>query len=285
VNEIPKTLIQGIGLYYEVTGSGEPLVFVHGLGSSTRDWEYQVPFFSPKYKVITVDLRGHGKSDKPKAPYSIPMFAKDIAGLIKNLDLKDVNIVGISLGGAIVMQLTINYPELIKNLVVVNSSAAVMDPNALKETINSRTEIIKNEGMEGMGRTLASVLFIKPDQEESRKKVIKRWAENDADAYISSLSSLNGFNIKNHLNTIKCPTLIVTSDEDYTPVSIKEEYAKLIPNSRVYVVNDARHALTMERPKEFNDLDRVKIVKKMINAPVIMKTTKTFHSTRIPIKG
>lgn len=251
---MPHINVQGINFYYEINGSGDPLLFIHGLGSSTRDWEFQVPEFSPKYKVITVDLRGHGKSDKPKGPYSISMFATDVAEIIKYLDLADVSIVGISLGGAIVLQLTIDYPELIKNLVVVNSRASIIDANALEQTINERTKIIENEGMKGMGETLASVLFIKPEQEEKRKKTIKRWAENDIDSYINSLKSLIGFNLMNELSRIKCPTLIITSDQDYSPVSVKEEYAKLIPKSIVKVVNDARHAVTMEKPKEFNEI-------------------------------
>ncbi len=249
-----KIKVHGIKFYYEISGSGEPLLFLHGLGSSTRDWEFQVPVFAPKYKVITMDLRGHGKSDKPKGPYSISMFAKDVAGIIKLLDLSDVSIVGISMGGAIVLQLAIDYPDLIKNLVVVNSRASIIDANALNQIINDRINIIEKSGMEGMGKTLASALFIKPEQEESRKKMIKRWAENDTDSYISSLKSFIGFNLMKEINKITCPTLVITSDEDYSPVSVKEEYAKLIPNSCVKVINDARHAVTMEKPDEFNEI-------------------------------
>ncbi len=71
---MPKKLVGDIEIYYEITGEGEPLLLVHGLGSSTRDWEEQVPIFSQKYQVITVDIRGHGETDKPKGAYDISNF-------------------------------------------------------------------------------------------------------------------------------------------------------------------------------------------------------------------
>ena len=69
---MPKIQSNGINLYYEIHGEGQPLLFIHGLGSSTRDWEFQVQEFSKAYKVITFDLRGHGQSDKPKGRTECP---------------------------------------------------------------------------------------------------------------------------------------------------------------------------------------------------------------------
>ena len=63
--------VGGVNLSYESTGAGDPLLFIHGLGSSTQDWEPQVAYFAPRYHVVAVDLRGHGQSDKPPGPYSI----------------------------------------------------------------------------------------------------------------------------------------------------------------------------------------------------------------------
>jgi len=85
---MPSIQVNQIGLYYESSGQGEPLLFIHGLGSSSRDWEYQVPCFTERYRVVTPDLRGHGKSDKPPGPYSSLQFACDIAELIRSLDIK-----------------------------------------------------------------------------------------------------------------------------------------------------------------------------------------------------
>jgi pimeloyl-ACP methyl ester carboxylesterase len=250
---MPKKLLDDIEVYYEITGEGEPLLLVHGLGSSTRDWEENVPIFSKNYQVITVDIRGHGKTDKPKGPYSIKNFAKDIAELLMSLGLSSVNVLGLSLGGAVVIQLTIDYPELIKTLVIVNVAPNPTDLPLLEKVINGRIELIKTKGMRGMGEALAPVLFIKPEQEELRKKFVERWAENNQESYIAALKSLISWNVSDdQLHTIKCPTLILASDEDYTPVSIKKELAKKIQNSHLVIINDARHAVPMEKPEQFN---------------------------------
>ncbi|MHA2009227.1 MAG: alpha/beta fold hydrolase [Promethearchaeota archaeon] len=250
---MPKKLVGDIELYYEITGEGESLLFVHGLGSSTRDWEENVPIFSKKYQVITVDIRGHGQTDKPKGPYTIKNFAKDIAGLLMSLEFSSVNILGISLGGAIVLQLAIDYPELIKSLVIVNAAPNSGDRQLLEKIVSDRIELIKARGMRGIGESLAPVLFIKPEQEELRKKFVERWAENNPETYISALKSLQTWNVNNdQLQAIKCPTLVLASDQDYTPVSVKKELIKQIQNSHLVIIDDARHVLPLERPKEFN---------------------------------
>lgn len=129
-----KLRVCDIDLYYEVTGQGNPIVFIHGLGSSIRDWEYQVEYFSRRFQVIAFDIRGHGKSEKPAGPYSIPLFAGDTAELIKALDIAPAHVVGISLGGMIALQLAANEPELVRSLVVVNSGSEMV-ARSLKERL------------------------------------------------------------------------------------------------------------------------------------------------------
>ena len=90
---MPTLSANNIKLYYEEQGDGQPLVFIHGLGSSTDDWESQVPEFSQYYRVITFDLRGHGKSEKPAGPYQIPMMVADLAGLLQTLNVPAVHLV------------------------------------------------------------------------------------------------------------------------------------------------------------------------------------------------
>ena len=99
-------------LHYEEYGHGAPLLLVHGLGSSTRDWEYQIPELARHYRVIALDMRGHGRSDKPRERYSIQGFAEDVAALIEHLQLPPVHLVGISMGGMVGFQLLAQQPEL-----------------------------------------------------------------------------------------------------------------------------------------------------------------------------
>ena len=133
---MPKLHVNNIDIHYEITGEGQPLLFIHGLGSSSLDWEEQVSFFSKDYKVITFDVRGHRLSDKPLDPYSIQLFSGDTSALIKSLDLPPVHVVGISMGGMIAFQLAVDGPELLKSMTIVNS-APEMAAHSFNKTLAS----------------------------------------------------------------------------------------------------------------------------------------------------
>ena len=114
-----------IDVYYEVSGQGQPLLLIHGLGSSSQIWEAQVRYFAERYRVITYDLRGHGRSSKPTDAYSVQQFAKDAARILRDLDVPAAHVVGISLGGMIAFEIAVHYPQLLKSLAVVNSAPAI----------------------------------------------------------------------------------------------------------------------------------------------------------------
>jgi pimeloyl-ACP methyl ester carboxylesterase len=120
--KMPIISLDYLKLHYEVMGEGDRILFLHGLGSSGRDWQEQTSFFANRYQVITVDMRGHGESNNPPGAYSIPLFAEDVARLLEVLRTPPVHTVGISMGGMIAFQLAVSNPELVRSLVIVNSS-------------------------------------------------------------------------------------------------------------------------------------------------------------------
>lgn len=247
---MPKIRVNDINLYYEVSGAGPALLLLHGLGSSTRDWEAQVREFCKTYQVITFDLRGHGQSDKPKGPYWVPMFAADTAGLLAALGIPSAHVVGESLGGAVGFQFAISYPELLRSLVIVNSAPMMAD----KQTADQRVAVVRQHGMRAMGEMLSASLFPQPEHAPLRATFIEHWAANDPEAYIESTLSLVGWDVTNQLGSIRCPTLVISADQDYWPLSVKEAYTKLIPGARLVVVADSHHALPIEKPHEFNEI-------------------------------
>jgi pimeloyl-ACP methyl ester carboxylesterase len=250
---MPVLPLRDINLYYEIAGQGDPVVFIHGLGSSARDWEYQVPFFAPRYRVVVFDVRGHGRSDKPTGPYSVPLFAQDAAALIRALEAAPAHVVGISMGGMIALQLAVDEPALVRSLVVVNSG-----PELVVRTFRERLMILQRFlivrllRMRKMGEVLSQRLFPRPDQAPLRQMFVERWAENDPRAYREAMRALVGWSVADRLGDIRCPTLVIASDQDYTPVSAKEAYVARMPNARLVVIPDAHHAVTVERPEEFN---------------------------------
>lgn len=245
--------LPNLEMYYEQTGVGVPLLLIHGLGSSSRDWEKQVPVFSRRYRVITLDLRGHGQSSKPPGPYSIGMFADDAVALIRALNVAPLHIVGISMGGMVAFEMAINYPELVRSLTIVNSY-----PEMRVETLRERLQVwrrflfLKLFGLRGTGILLGKHLFPKPEQQELREKFATRWAENDKAAYRESLRAIINWDVEQHLGNITCPVLVVASDQDYMPLGEKRAYVTKLSDAELVVIEDARHAVTAERPKQFN---------------------------------
>jgi pimeloyl-ACP methyl ester carboxylesterase len=122
----------------------------------------------------------------------------------------------------------------------------------VKKEIDGRVAIVRQMGMRAMGQVLAPRLFPKPEHASLREMFIERWAENDSDAYIEALLSMADWNVIDQMSAIKAPTLILAADQDYTPLAVKEAYAKLMPDAQVVVIPDAHHATPIERPQEFN---------------------------------
>lgn len=252
---MPEILVNDVEHYYESSGKGPPLLLIHGLGSSTQDWELQTAYFSKFYRVITYDVRGHGRTDKPAGPYSIHLFASDGIKLLQGLGLEQVHVVGISMGGAIAYQMTVDAPDLVKSAVIVNFTPELI-MKTFKERLNllSRKLIVRLLGMRKMGQVLSERLFPKPEHVELRERFTNQWAKNDKRAYLNSLNALVGWSVSARLSEIECPLLVIASDEDYTPVSVKEAYMDKVKHGELVVVPDARHAVTVERPDKFNEI-------------------------------
>jgi 3-oxoadipate enol-lactonase len=250
---MPRIQCNGTSLYYETSGAGEPLLFIHGLGSSTRDWEQQVAEFSSSYMVVTFDQRGHGRSEKPRGPYSIAMFAADAAALMQALRIEAAHVVGLSLGGCVAFQLALDAPESVTTLSVVNSAPEfVLRTVKSKAAICLRFAIVRLFGMKKMGEVLSKRLFVKPEQEALRRTFVARWAENDRRAYLDALRAMIGWSVTARLKEIRCPTLIVAADQDYTPVALKQAYIAKLAQAELVVIDDSRHATPMEKPQALN---------------------------------
>ena len=227
---------EGCNLHYEEYGHGAPLLLVHGLGSSTRDWEKQIPVLSARYHLIVVDVRGHGRSDKPRERYSIEGFSADLIALIEHLALGPVHLVGWSMGGMIAFQLSVDEPHLVKSLCIVNSApeVKVRTPDDCWQWFK-RWSLMRILSLETIGKALGAKLFPKPEQTELRLEMARRWAKNDKRAYLASFDAIVGWGVQERLSQVACPTLVICADHDYTPVALKEAYVKLLPDARLVV--------------------------------------------------
>lgn len=245
------TIIQvnDINMYYEMIGEGSPLLFIGGLGSSCRNWDYQMQAFSNNFKVITFDLRGHGETDKPEGPYTISLFTKDVAELIKFLKSYPVHVVGLSMGAIIGFKLAIDYPQLIKTLTVVN-----MGTSFEKKWYYLFLIGLKLLGVKKFAKVVGPKLFIKTEHKEIAQKWMERFSKNDKKILLYSLKALKNWDITNQLPRIQCPTLVISSDRDQTPLKSKKRCVALIPDAKLIIIEDAGHVLPMEKPEKFNKI-------------------------------
>lgn len=243
-------------LHYEMAGEGEPLLFLHGLGSSSADWRYQIEHFARTHRCIALDARGSGASrDKrfPAGPFTVRDFARDAATLLDRLDLAPAHVVGLSMGGMIAFQLAVDQPRVVRTLTIVNSGPALV-PRSLKDhvALTSRLFMARFLGPARMGRILAPKLFPGPGHASLRAEFEQRMAANDPRAYLATTRAIIGWSVSDRIGEIDVPTLVVSADGDYTPVEIKREYARRMRRAEVVVVPDSRHALPVEAPEKFN---------------------------------
>ncbi|HKY92273.1 MAG TPA: alpha/beta hydrolase [Nevskiaceae bacterium] len=239
-------------LHYETWGSGPPVLLIHGLGSCLQDWEHQLEALRA-YRVIAFDLRGHGRSTRGPGPYRIRQFADDAAALLAHLGVESAHVVGLSLGGGVAFQLALDHPACVRSMTIVNSGPhAVQTTFAEHFAIQSRFLILRLFGLPQLGRVVSGKLFPLAEQAPLRKTFEERFAGNDKASYRAALRALIGWSVQDRLREIACPTLILTADQDYTPVSWKESYVRLIGDARLVVIPDTHHALPMEAPGPFN---------------------------------
>ncbi|MCL6559167.1 MAG: alpha/beta hydrolase [Firmicutes bacterium] len=238
-------------------GSGAPVICVHGLTANGRCWDALAEKLSPEYRVIAYDLPGRGDSAKPAAGYGIPAHAEDILGIINKLDLKQVNLVGHSLGASIGCYFAARYPERLKKLVLVDGG---MDPDprlieVLKPSVDRIGQVFPT--FQAYLDYNRSIPFFKewsfrleqyfyhdvvhhPDGSVSSKVSI--------DAVKQDIESFNDISINDLHWQIKTPTLVLWAPQGLVLPGVfvlsrekGEEIARTIPGSRFAVVEDSNH--------------------------------------------
>jgi len=250
---MPKINLRNITLNYEDTGAGEVLLFLHGLGSTLKDWDYQVPFFAKNYRVIRVDLRGHGKTIMSTPNFGVEFMAEDIKDFLDALQIEKCTLIGFSMGGAVAFQFAYSFPHRMKNLVIVNSAPDFNNMGQIGEELRiNRTNDLKTKGLDPLAKEIATNMFPEPHQIQLRNDFEERCKNNDFNSYYQSFVTLMDWGLGDKLSAITCPTLVVASDMDYTPVELKEAYVNKMQNAVLVVIKNSRHGVVLDQPEAFN---------------------------------
>lgn len=244
---------EGEELYYEVSGYGPPLLLIHGLGGSGRDWGLQLPALRQHFRTITIDLRGHGRSSRPACGYTIPGFAADTADFMTSLGFFPAQVMGISLGGMVALQMAVDFPEVVAGLVIVNSAPELPRGSWRQRwELGQRLLLTRLFGMERTAKVLARRLFPKEGQEPLRRGFEKRWSANDPRIYLQTLKGMSGWSLVDRLSAIAVPTLILAGREDFIPLEVKKSCAREIPGARLEIIEDSGHATPADQAEIFN---------------------------------
>jgi pimeloyl-ACP methyl ester carboxylesterase len=180
-------------------------------------------------------------------------FARDVAVFLRRVNAVPAHVVGLSMGGMVALQLGAGAPRLVRSLVPTNCPAeARLDTWQDVWFYLSRRTAVQVLGMRRVGEILAERLFVKAEQEDLRREFVRRWAQNDKQAYLWSIDAIMGWSVWDRLSSIPVPTRLVSASHDYTPVSEKSRIVAEMPRADLSVIKDARHALPVERPDVFN---------------------------------
>ena len=262
---MPFIELDGGRIFYEVFGSGRCVVLIHGAWASHKWWKEQIPVLSSRYKVIAVDLRGHGLSSELKKPISIDDFSNDIKTVLEREKVDEVALIGWSMGGMISMRYALEND--VKALILIATRAhknysydpvkdyierfeenvykMISSPFELAKLADDRyrTEILKDELKEVLSRNAPKELLDWMIEE------IKRFPGDPLNVALS----VSGYELGDRIKEIKAPTLIIIGDEDKIIDPSLSLRLKDIPNSEVIILRGAGHYLILERAEEVNE--------------------------------
>jgi 3-oxoadipate enol-lactonase len=241
----------------ENTASPETVVLFHGLGANSKSWVLQTPaLHNAGFRTIAPDAPGFGQSTDPGGRATISRFAGPLERLIEHLDVERLNLVGISMGGVLALQIALDHPQWVSRLVLVNTFAhlSVTSPRQLPYYL-WRFILVHTLGLPTQAKAVAKRIFPYPEQEILRQGLIEQVIQADPRAYRAAMRALARFDVRNRLEEIRCPTLVVSGDRDTTvPIETQRYLADNIANTRQSVIPEAGHGVTVEKPDLFNPI-------------------------------
>lgn len=256
---MPYAERDGCRLYYEEHGSGEPILFVAGLGGVSTYWKPQVEAFARDFHVIVYDQRGSGRSDHVEVA-SVEQMAEDTLAVLDAVGLDTVHYVGHSTGGAIGQALAIDHPERLRSL-VINSSTTRSDAYRRK-VFSVRQALLQQVGPEFYARQTSLLLYPSWWINQNAQRLEADEARSaaglaPANVQISRMNAILSFDRLADYGRIRVPTLVLCARDDIlTPAYFSEELAREIPGARLLLLDTGGHACSITVADEFNQIVR-----------------------------
>jgi 3-oxoadipate enol-lactonase len=251
---MPYSTRNGLQIYYEVAGDGPPLVLIHANPFDHRLWLYQIARYSQFFRVVAIDLRGYGRSDKPVTPFTMHDLAADVLGVCDDLGIARAIFAGVSVGSGISMLIGLEHPERSAALVLVGGSTRgpVANLSRIVERLENAPDlgtyllelvcgyVAPGFGDQPTGRWLLN-LFIENAHNLSRRSI--------AQVFRARAS----FDMTSLVHAMQPPTLIINGEHDNS-LEAARETASLIPGARHEMLRNAGHACCLEAPEAFDEV-------------------------------
>ena len=265
------TTNDGVRLYYLEAGSGKPILMIPGWSQTAEQFKHQITGLSDRYRVIAVDMRGHGESDKPEFGYKISRLAKDVHDMIHALELDEVNILGHSMGSSVIW----NYydlfgPERLSKLLLIDqmpmitsnpawseeeriNSGAIFNPQSLYETINA---LAGPDGVETTRGFIGSMVT-KAASEEDKAWIIERNLTMPRRHAATLLYNHSTTDWRDLIPRIELPSLVVGGRVSTVPWQSQAWVAEQIPGARLEIFEEeegGNHFMFIEGHEKFNEI-------------------------------
>jgi pimeloyl-ACP methyl ester carboxylesterase len=259
---MPHARVNGVSLYYEDAGRGRALVMAHGFSATARMWEGQVATFRDRYRIITYDARGQGRSEVPADPaaYSQPIMVEDLLQLIAHLGLDRPLICGLSMGGNVVLNTALAHPDAVSGAVICGTGAGSEDPSAWSATIQGWIDLLEGPGIEAFAAMYLAdpILANYADRSPAAREFLwKAITSNTAAGLALGLRGTVGrrppvYSLRDRLARLAVPAAIVVGDRDHWCTQVGAFLAATIPGAELVEITDSGHMSNLEQPEQFN---------------------------------
>lgn len=249
-----KVKTNGIETHYTIEGEGPWLTMSHSLACNLSMWDEQAKVLSRRFKVLRYDTRGHGKSDAPKAPYTLEQLADDAKALFGALGITRTHWVGLSMGGMIGQVFELKYPGVFSSMVLADTTSRY--PADAVQTWDERVRTARAHGMEAMVEGTMGRWFTEPYR-SAHKDVMEQIAvgirETPVEGYAGCCAAISKMDALDRLKEIDCPTLVIVGEQDQgtTPAAARL-IQENINGAELVIIPSAAHLSNVEQAQAFN---------------------------------
>lgn len=261
---MPYVEATGAKLYFEESGDGHPIIFIHELASDLRGWEGQTRHFSHGYRCIAYNARGYPPSDTPEdfASYGWESAVDDIAAVMRGLKIERAHLVGLSMGGYAALQFGLRYPEQVSAIVAasVGSGSHPSQRDAWLRETSVLARIFSDHGMVGVAERMArgpARVQLKHKNPTSWQEFVIRLRQHSPQGMSNTMARCQALRpslhaLRDQLSEMAVPVLLAVGDENVRCLETNLMLKSVLPNAGLWICPNTGHAINLEEPAAFN---------------------------------